>query len=477
MAHGRELFDRRSQANREKGLVALSSLGAACALTLMKLAVGLTTNSLGILSEAAHSGLDLVAAGATLWAVRIAARPADPDHTYGHGKFENLSALFETLLLLATCLWIVYEAFSRLVYGQQREVSANVWAFGVILVSIAVDVSRSRALLKVARKYQSQALEADALHFSTDVWSSCVVLAGLFGVLLAEKLGLPWLVKADSAAALGVAGIVVWVSLRLGKKSVDDLLDRVPGQLRDQVAEAAAKIPGVEDVTQVRMRRSGGEVFADLTLSVGRTTSFEKSHEIADRAEEAVRAILPGADVVVHTEPIAPAGEDFGATVQLAAARLGLGVHGIHWFDQQGQQSLELDVEVDERLSLEEAHRQATQLERALRQALPNLERIVTHIEPARAPAPSRKAGPRIQQQIEKAVAEFLRQRRLPINAHDFQVQSGGAGLSVSFHCTLDPATAITDAHDLTQQIETHLRNHVPDLRRVVIHVEPPGEA
>src|SRR5208282_5342052 len=233
----------REEASREKLRVAVSSLLAATVLTVLKLVVGLMTQSLGILAEAAHSGLDLLAAGVTLWAVHMSSRPADRKQTYGYGKFENLSALVETLLLLATCLWIVYEAWRRL-FHNQVEVNPSVLAFLVVIVSMIVDFSRSRALLRVSRKYQSQALEADALHFSTDIWSSSAVLCGLFGVLAARRYDLAWLVQADTIAALAVAAAVVWVSLQLGKKSVEDLLDRIPDDLRDKVAQAAGRVAG-----------------------------------------------------------------------------------------------------------------------------------------------------------------------------------------------------------------------------------------
>lgn len=266
----------REDAAREKFRVAVLSLLAATVLTVLKLAVGLLTHSLGILAEAAHSSLDLVATGVTLWAVNMSARPADHKQTYGYGKFENLSALFETVLLLVTCLWIVYEAVQRLSFQHTIEIDPSKWAFLVIVLSIIVDFSRSRALLRVSRKYQSQALAADALHFSTDIWSSCVVLFGLFGVLAARRYDVPWLALGDTFAAVAVAGMVVWVSFKLGIKSVDDLLDRIPDDLRDKVARAAGEVDGVQAVTKVRMRRSGSEVFADVTLSVGHTISFER---------------------------------------------------------------------------------------------------------------------------------------------------------------------------------------------------------
>ncbi len=290
-----------AQAAREKRHVALSSVAGAVVLTGMKLVVGLMTGSLGILSEAAHSALDLVAAVVTFFAVRVSARPADREHTYGHGKVENLSALFETLLLLATCVWIVKEAVDRL-FHRHVHVEATAWAFAVMVVSIVIDVTRSRALSRVAKKYDSQALEADALHFSTDIWSSAVVLVGLALVVVSERTGLVWLQRADAVAALGVALIVVWVSVRLGRRTIAELLDEIPHDKRDEV-QRALRLPGVTEVVRVRLRRSGAASFADVTLRVARDTTLESGHAIADAAELAVQRLLPGADVMVHIEP------------------------------------------------------------------------------------------------------------------------------------------------------------------------------
>ena len=288
---------------REKNQAAFLSVIAAVILTTLKLIVGLWTNSLGILSEALHSALDLAAALMTFMAIRISARPADSDHTYGHGKVENLSALFETLLLLGTCVWIVHEAVSRLMTSEAVHVKPDVWAFSVMFISVIVDIGRSKSLRRAAIKYKSQALEADALHFSTDIWSSLVVILGLCGVLAAEKLGLGWLKNADAVAALGVALIVIIVSFKLGKRAVDDLLDTVPEHLQEDIQRAVAAVTGVEEVRQVRLRKSGPEMFVDITLTVWHAEALRSAHEIADRAEDAVRLIVPGVDVIVHVEP------------------------------------------------------------------------------------------------------------------------------------------------------------------------------
>ena len=414
-----------------------------------------------------------MAAAITLWAVRVSGRPADREHPYGHGKIENLSALVETFLLLVTCVWIIGEASHRLFFAAEIHVDPNAWAFAVVLLSMIVDYSRSRALKQAADKYSSQALEADALHFSTDIWSSAVVLLGLCGVLASKLLAVPWLVQADAVAALGVAMIVIAVSLKLGKKSVDDLLDSVPGTLRDQVAAAVKQVPGVEEVTRLRLRRSGAAVFADVTLTVGHTVAFERAHDISEAVENALHAMLPNADVVVHVEPIAPPAEDVTTVVRLLAARHGLGAHGIRIYEENRQRWLELHLEVSDTLLLDEAHRQATALERALRESLPGVTRIVTHIEPTGDAAATIRGQPTREVQVQQAIGEFLHDYPLRVKPHDVRVQLVGGELAVSFHCALDPATAITEAHSLTVRLEEHLRRRVPRLGRVVIHVEP----
>jgi len=414
-----------------------------------------------------------VATTATLWAVRISSRPADREHSYGHGKIENLSALFQTVLLLLTCFWIFGEAVDRLFFAESVHVKPSVWAFLVVLASIAIDGWRSRALKRAADKYSSQALEADALHFSTDIWSSLVVLIGLCGVLISERFDMPWLMGADAAAALVVAAIVVYVSLRLGKKSVDDLLDSVPGALRDEVVEIVRQVAGVEDITRLRLRRSGPEVFADVTLAIERAASLERSHDITRDVEESLQKILPGADVVVHVEPVAAGEEDVTTVVRLIAARLGLGAHGVRIYEENRRRWLELHLEVRDSLLLDEAHRQATEFERALRKSLPGISRIVTHIEPAGDAAALVRGEPADQERVQQAIAEFLHGYPLHVNPHDVRVQRTGDELAVSLHCTLDPATPITDAHELTVRLEEHLRARVPSLGRVVIHPEP----
>lgn len=290
----------------EKRSAALSSVAAAVVLTGLKIIVGVLTKGLGILAEAAHSALDLVAALVTYFSVRKSDQPPDANHLYGHGKIENLSALVETGLLLATCVWIIYEAVQRLFY-RVVVVDASVWAFVVMLISIIIDVSRSRVLKRAAIKYSSQALEADALHFSTDIWSSSVVILGLIGVRLAELgPGLAVFQRADAFAALGVAVIVIVVSLRLGRRCVDGLMDAAPAGLAAAIKLRVETIPGVTDCHQVRVRTSGAHVFVDLHATFSGARSLEGVHRQTEVIEAAVRELEPRADVTVHPEPAVP---------------------------------------------------------------------------------------------------------------------------------------------------------------------------
>jgi cation diffusion facilitator family transporter len=287
----------------EKRSVALTSVLAAIGLTAFKIIVGVTTGSLGILAEAAHSGLDLVAALMTLFAVRISGRPADHTHHYGHGKVENLSALFETILLLGTCVWIMYEAIRRLVF-HQIPLEVNVWSFLVMGTSIVVDISRSRALYRVAHKFRSQALEADALHFSTDIWSSTVVIIGLICVMVGKRVpALSFLHHADAVAAIGVALIVLYVSGQLVMRTIQALLDVAPIGLERKIKMAVEALPNVSNCHDVRMRYSGSQLFVDIHVLTDGNQTLKDAHNLTEEIEQTIQKLVPKADVVVHPEP------------------------------------------------------------------------------------------------------------------------------------------------------------------------------
>lgn len=444
----------------------------------MKLIVGLTTGSLGILSEAAHSALDLVAAGVTWFAVNVSSKPADREHTYGHGKIENLSALFETLLLLATCGWIIHEATHRL-FLKTVEVEATPWAFIIMSVSIIVDFSRSRALSRVAKKYSSQALEADALHFSTDIYSSLVVMAGLVAVYLSDITGYEWLHKADALAALGVALIVIWISYHLGRKTIADLLDEIPPGVRDAVVNAL-DIPGVVSVERVRIRRSGPENFVDATLIINRQTSLSQGHEIANQAEQSIRRIIPGADVIIHIEPLQsddqPGLRQLHTTIREIAASLSIGAHAIHIHDVMGRFTVETHLEVDDSLTVAEAHEQATRFEHLLHERLPIIDHVITHIETDQPPDEVNLTTQIQVSDVSSVLETFIAGQSIPCRPHDIEVIQTGNDVAATMHCAVDGKRGISEVHAFTEQIERELKNNIPGLHRVIIHVEPSDE-
>ncbi len=288
---------------QEKRWAAVTSVIAAVGLTGFKLIIGLSTGSLGILAEAAHSGLDLMAALMTFLAIRFSGKPADSTHLYGHGKAENLSALFETLLLVVTCFWIIYEATHRLLFHPVA-LKVTFWSFAIMIISIVVDVSRSRVLYRAAQKYHSQALEADALHFSTDIWSSGVVILGLVCVKISAWLpGLNFLHQADSIAAIFVGLIVVYISVKLGMSTVQALLDVAPSGIEGKIISAVSALPGVTNCHNVRVRYSGPQLFVDIHILVDGDQTLREAHNLTEEIERTIQKLMPNADVTVHPEP------------------------------------------------------------------------------------------------------------------------------------------------------------------------------
>jgi len=463
---------------REKRTVAAVSVGAAVLLTGTKLAVGLMTGSLGVLAEAAHSALDLVAALVTLFAVRISDRPADASHPYGHGKVENLSALVETLLLLLACAWIAREAVERLLHGGV-EVDPNIWAFLVLGLSIVVDCTRSRALGRVAKKYGSQALEADALHFRTDVWSTAVVLAGL-GLVRYGQLrggGEAAYVQADAVAALVVAAVVVAAGVRLGRRAIDVLLDRAPAGLADRIYFAVAAMPDVSSVARVRARPVGNRVFVDLKVDVPRHLPFERTHELTEQIQGRIRAISPGADVVVHTVPAA-AGGGILERIRAVAAREGAAIHNICAHRAGGGLWIDLDLEVSPDMSVERAHALAADFENRLRDALADepdpVAGIGVHIEPRGGddglyePVGASDAA-LYAERIERAVAEQPGAR----GCQNITAHASGGIVRLSFDLLVQAGIPVSDMHGIAEDVESRLRRECPELGRVVIHAEP----
>jgi cation diffusion facilitator family transporter len=460
---------------REKKHAALLSVASALALVSLKTFLVIRTDSLGVLSEALHSGLDLVAAIITFLSVRVSDAPADERHPYGHGKFENFSAFVETGLLLLTALYIIYEAFMRLFF-RSVHIAPSITAIVVLLFALAIDVTRARALSRVAKKFSSDALEADALHFSTDVWSTVVVIFGVGLVWAGEAWNMPYLIYADAIAGLAVAGVILWVGSQLGRRTVDALLDAAPEGLQQEIARAIARMDGVLDVDRVRVRRAGNHHFVDATVSVARTASLEQVHELSNAIEKRVGEIVPS-DVMVHAEPRAPQGEHLFEAIRAVAQRMGLGIHDLSALQQQGQLFVELHLEVDENLSLRDAHRQATQLEEGIRELRDGPIDVNIHIEPLGRHIATPDTGAGEMKQLSRSVEEFL--NSLPaefdelVNCHDVRTRQVAHHILVSCHCTMKGALPITQIHDVLATLEDRVKERFPQIHRVTIHPEP----
>jgi cation diffusion facilitator family transporter len=456
---------------REKRAVAGNSVLAATVITALKISVGIATGSLGILSEAAHSGLDLIAALVTFFSVRVSDKPADAEHQYGHGKFENFSAFIETALLLLTCIWIIYESAKRLFF-HNVEIEPTAGAFLVMFLSIIIDIWRSRALGRIATKYESQALEADALHFSTDIWSSSVVIVGLALVWLGRMYQINWLHFADPIAALFVAGVVISVSWRLARKTVDALLDAAPVGIRSQILDRIRTVNGVLEVDRVRFRRAGNRYFADVSVGLERNFTFQRSEQVSDAVKSRVREVLPDADVVVHSIPRARRTENIFDRIRAVAARHNFNVHDVSVQDLNGQLHVEQHLELDEQLTMKSAHDEVTRLEAEMRAEVPEITTILTHIESEPATIETGEEivlEPELEKRLKDVGKEFPEIRDL----HEFQFKKIRDKLYVSCHCTLPDDMTLSRVHDIQTSLEIRFKHDAPELFRVLIHPEP----
>lgn len=456
----------------QKRSVALSSLVAAGMLTALKIGVGIVTGSLGILSEAAHSGLDFLAAAITYFSVRLADTPADRSHPFGHGKVENLSAFVQTALLGLTSIWIVLEAIRRLFFSEVH-VEPSAWAFAVLGLSATVDLLRSRALARAARTYRSQALEADALHFSTDVYSTGAVALGLLLVYAGGVTRLGWLRYADPVAAMIVAAISVYIGTRLGNRSVGALLDAAPEGAPERIAEIVAQIPGVLRVERVRARQSGADLFVDLRLTLESNIPLERAQAIREAVISKIHERYPNTDVVVDIAPHSPLPGDLVERIRSIAHRENFQVHDVSVVEAGGGTHIHLDMEVDPGLELTPAHERATALETLIKRELPDVHDINVHIEPLRRDVVLAEDAPGMQARMERALRDVVRKTPGVLDCHSVEVHRAGDEVVVTVHCTLQPGLSVERAHAITEDLELRFRERVHGNLRVNIHPEP----
>jgi cation diffusion facilitator family transporter len=450
-----------------KEQAALGSIAASAGLTVAKAVTGLFTGSLAILSEAGHSLLDLAATVLTYFAVRVSGKPADAEHQYGHGKMESVTALAETALLFLLTGVVVWEAVQRLIGAQPQVVVATVPAFAVVAASIVVDFFRSRRLRRVAEDSASEALQADALHFSSDMWSSFAVLIGLAGVALGFPL-------ADAAAALVVAVFIFVAGWRLGHRTIDALTDTAPAGVSEHVAAIARRVPGVVGVDRVRARPAGAGLFVDLGVGVSRTLPLDRVSAIKERLTRAIRADMPRAEVTITTEPRALDDETVRERVMMIALKNGLAIHHVAVQAISGRLSVSVDLEVEGSMPLHAAHDVASALEEAVREEFgPHVE-VDTHIEPLPADVVAGEDAPpaRIAEvtQLLSSVATDIAGLD---EVHDVRVRETPGGEIVNFHCRVDPALSVRAVHDLVDAAERRLRRHFPTIQRVIGHAEP----
>ena len=447
------------------------SVLAASAMTLLKLVTGLLTGSLGMLSDAAHSGIDLAGAGLTFLSVRVSDKPADENHPYGHGKIENVSAFVETFLMLASSLWITYEAVVR-IFFHPVAIRYSFWPLLVLAISIAVDLWRSRQLMAVANKYGSQALEADALHFASDIWSTIAVFVGLSASWLGAYLHVTWLRLADAFAAIAVSLMILYFSWKLASRTVAALVDAVPIETRRRVLNEVRHTDGVLSVDQARMRRSGNSYFADFTLSLSRQLTFQRTEELVKEATAAVQRVLPDADVVIHTVPRPAVAESIFDKVRAVAARNNVVLHDVSVQSFDGKLRVEQHIEVAEKMTLHDAHAFVRRIEEEIREELPQVEAVLTHIEsePATIEQPSTIMRDR---SIEKHLRHAASSLPGIIDIHEVVVGRIGEKIQVSCHCTLPDAMEMQHVHEVITELEDRFKMECPEVYRVLIHPEP----
>ncbi|MHA2068918.1 MAG: cation diffusion facilitator family transporter [Candidatus Thorarchaeota archaeon] len=463
-------MDSRAQRKIEVQRAALLSVVAAAGLTIIKVVVGIVSGSLGVISEALHSLLDLAAAGITVFAVRKASEEADHTHQFGHGKVENFAALAETVLIWITAGWIFFEALRVIRLEEFPE--PTIAGIAVMIVSIVVNYERSRVLYSTAEKHSSQALEADALHFITDAGSSIVVLIGLAFVWF----GIP---IADPLSAIGVAFVILFVSFRLAKRAVDDLVDRAPEGINEEIVEVCTRIPGVLECKRVRARVSGPFMFMDVVISIAETTSIDEAHHIADAVERALEKLGKQVDVMVHIEPLS---KEVVATSEYDAYDLiyseikrwpeirGIQKVRIHVMD--GGLYIAADLEMQPELTLGKAHDISNQLERSLAERLPDLERVTFHLEADSSRIPIRDVTHERKDMVEK-IKKIVEAETPAQDGHGIVVTDDGTGLTVSLDCRLDPGMSLTDSHDVADQIEAAIKKTYDEVTHVFVHIEP----
>lgn len=449
-----------------KERVAIVSVFASGSLAAAKFIVGVMIGSLALISDALHSLIDLGATLVTWYAVRVSDQPPDAEHHYGHGKVENVAAFIETALLLLLAGGVAVEAVKRLMEGGSS-VTFSVIPFIVLGIEMAVNAWRARALWNAAKEHSSQALAADALHFASDFFGSIPVIIGL----ILAAYGYDW---GDPAAALVVAVLITILAVRMGRRTVDALVDTAPRGETERVEAALPAIPGVVGVERVRMRKVGPRYFVEPAILVPRTYPIDRVAAVKSAVENRIVSLLGNADVTVTTTPVALDDETVLQRVNVIARSRALAVHHVTVQNLGGKLSVSLDLEVDGNLSLGAAHEIADRLEQAIEEEIGNNVEVETHIEPLQTDDLSGRDAPAMRvREVETALTELAEKIGAIRQVHDVRVRETADGDIINFHCHVDPEQTVHDIHEKVDDLERSLRERWPSIRRVIGHAEP----
>ncbi len=456
---------------RKKIRVARQSLYAAILITSIKILAAYFSGSLGVLSEVFNSGIDIFVCLVTIFSIKYSSRPPDKEHNYGHEKIENFSALFQVLILILTSSYIIYEAAMRLFGDKDVEVNVSLWIFAALIISIVIDILRSRQLMKTARETKSNALEADALHFSTDILSSSVVIVGLLMIYFnLSKV-------ADTIAALIVTGIIIYLGVKLSRKAIDSLMDRVPAGLYDRVKYETLLIKGVEGIKSIRIRSTGPKNFIDMTIQISRLVQFSKAHDIMDAVERRLNEVVESADIVIHSEPVETKGETINDKIRMIVSEFGLKCHDIFSHKIDNEIYSELHIEVANTNDLKKAHDMITEIEEKIKREIDVITHVKIHIDEPSEIVFDTLDITKDSNEIVTEVKKILNECAEVVSGNDIHVVSTNGRIRISMNCEFNYIHSLDEVHDIVTTLESKiyltLKENYPRLANVIIHAEP----
>lgn len=456
---------------QKKYRVALHSLYAALIITVIKIVAVYFSGSLGILSEVFNSSIDVFVCLVTILSIKYSSKPPDEDHNYGHEKVESFSALFQVLILILTSAYIIYEAISRLFIYKDVEVNVSVWIIGALLITMCIDYYRAKALKKIAVETKSNALEADALHFSSDILSTSVVIIGLILIYFnISKI-------ADTVAALISTFIIIYLGVKLSRKAIDSLMDRVPAGLYEKLKYETLLIKGVEDIKNCRLRSTGSKIYVDMTIFISRLVPFSKAHDIVDSVEKRINQLIPNADIVIHSEPLETKDETINDKIRMIVNEFGLKCHDIYSHKIDNEIYSELHIEVCNTNDLTKAHNTITEIEDKIKKEIDVISHLKIHIDEPSEILFDTKDITKNSNEIVREVNKILSESNEIISSNGIQIISSNGRIRISLNCVFDYIYSLDEVHDIVTVLESkiylHLKEHHPKLANVIIHAEP----